>query len=79
MGAVGFYDDQPLFCDLCDGVPSCVEVCPSGALSNKAGEPVSLAAFMESEGTPGQKRVLYAAVVAKPLRRAWTEGRRVDS
>lgn len=79
VGAVGFYDDQPLFCDLCDGSPSCVQVCPSGALSYRKGEEVSLEAFLEPGGTPSQKRVRYAAALAKPLRKAWAEGRRVDS
>lgn len=79
VGAVGFYDNQPLFCDLCDGSPTCVEVCPSGALSFIEGEEVSLSVFMNSEGTPGQKRAHFAAVQAQPLRQGWQEGRRVDS
>ena len=79
VGAVGFYDDQPLFCDLCDGSPSCVEVCPSGALTLKEGLEVSLAAFLDAEGSPSQKRAGYATVQAGPLRQGWKEGRRVDS
>jgi len=79
VGAVGFYGDQPLFCDLCDGSPTCVEVCPSGALSYEEGREVSLADFLDSEGSPGQRRANFAAVQAEPLRRGWKEGRRVDS
>ncbi|MGD2122756.1 MAG: 4Fe-4S dicluster domain-containing protein [Gemmatimonadota bacterium] len=79
IGAVGFYEDQPLFCDLCDGAPSCVTVCPSGALSltNEGG--MSLASFIEFQGTPSQKRVNFASAIGAPLRRLWAEGRRVDS
>jgi Fe-S-cluster-containing hydrogenase component 2 len=79
VGAVGFFDDQPLFCDLCDGAPSCVAVCPSGALSLREDQKVSLAPFMEFEGTASQKRVNFASVLGAPLRRQWAEGRRVDS
>ncbi len=79
VGAVGFYDDQPLFCDLCDGAPSCVAVCPSGALSYQEGQEVSLAAFLDAEGSPGQKRAHFATVQAEPLRQEWQAGRRVDS
>lgn len=79
VGAVGFYDEQPLFCDLCDGAPSCVAVCPSGALSHQKGAEVSLAQFLGVEGSPSQKRVHFANVLAEPLRKAWAEGRRVDS
>jgi Fe-S-cluster-containing hydrogenase component 2 len=79
VGAVGFYQDQPLFCDLCDGSPTCVEVCPSGALSYRQGQEVSLAVFLDGEGSPGQKRAHYATVQAQPLRQGWQAGRRVDS
>ncbi|MFH1763494.1 MAG: 4Fe-4S dicluster domain-containing protein [Gemmatimonadota bacterium] len=79
VGAVGFYEDQPLFCDLCDGSPTCVEVCPSGALSYRQGQEVSLAIFLDAEGSPAQKRAHYATVRAQPLRQGWQAGRRVDS
>jgi Fe-S-cluster-containing hydrogenase component 2 len=79
VGAVGFYDQEPLFCDLCDGSPSCVAVCPSEALSCQAGKEMSLAPFLEMEGSPAQKRVHFATIMAEPLREAWAEGRRVDS
>jgi hypothetical protein len=54
-------------------------VCPSGALSYQEGETVSLADFLHVEGSPAQRRVNYASVVAEPLRRAWAAGTRVDS
>jgi len=79
VGAVGSYEGTPLFCDLCDGDPTCVAICPSGALSYREGEEVSLAAFLESGGSPGQKRVHFAAVQGEPLRQEWATGRRVDS
>ena len=31
IGAIGFYEGQPLFCDLCDGATACVAVCPTRA------------------------------------------------
>jgi len=79
VGAIGFYEEQPLFCDLCDGNPTCVQNCPSGALSNKEDEEVSLAAYMDFQGTPGQRRVHFANLLARPLREEWAAGRRVDS
>jgi carbon-monoxide dehydrogenase iron sulfur subunit len=79
VGAVGFYDGQPLFCDLCDGAPSCVEVCPTGALSNVIDAETSLASFLDSQGTPAQKRARFAKVKAEPLREEWAAGRRVDA
>ena len=80
VGAVGFYNDQPLFCDLCGGAPTCVTICPSGALTYRE-EPkeVSLEAFMDSEGNPNQRRAHFAKVLAEPLRKEWSEGGRVDS
>jgi carbon-monoxide dehydrogenase iron sulfur subunit len=79
VGAVGFHNDTPLFCDLCDGDPSCVATCPSGALSHRTGEDVSLADFLESKGSPSQRRIHFATVQGEPLRREWAAGRRVDS
>ena len=79
VGAIGFYQDQPLFCDLCDGDPTCVRTCPSGALSNQEGKEVSLAAYLDFQGTPAQRRVHFANVQALPLREEWAAGRRVDS
>jgi Fe-S-cluster-containing hydrogenase component 2 len=79
VGAVGFYDDQPLFCDLCNGAPTCVAICPSGALSFTRNQDVSLAPFMDFQGTPSQKRINFATVMGEPLRRQWAYGRRVDS
>jgi Fe-S-cluster-containing hydrogenase component 2 len=78
VGAIGFYEDQPLFCDLCDGAPTCVATCPTGALTNRDGHAVSLAEFLDFEGTPGQKRAHFAAVKALPMREEWAAGRRVD-
>jgi carbon-monoxide dehydrogenase iron sulfur subunit len=79
VGAVGVHEDQPLFCDLCEGAPTCVATCPTGALSNLDGREPSLAPFMDLRGTPGQKRARFASVKARPLREEWAAGRRVDS
>lgn len=79
VGAIGFYEDQPLFCDLCDGSPTCVEICPTGALSNLADGEVSLASYLDFQGTPGQKRARFASAAARPLREEWAAGRRVDA
>jgi Fe-S-cluster-containing hydrogenase component 2 len=79
IGAVGFHDEQPLFCDLCDGANSCVGVCPTGALSYRPDQAVSLEAFLDSRGSPGQRRAHYLAVKGAPLREEWAAGRRVDS
>lgn len=79
VGAIGFHNDEPLFCDLCDGDPTCVGVCPTGALSDVEDEEVSLAPFMEYQGTPGQRRAKFARVQAVPVREEWAAGRRVGS
>jgi len=78
VGAVGFYSDTPLFCDLCGGATSCIAVCPTDALSNVDGG-VSLVAFLNVEGGPAEKRVYYAEVLTQPIREAWKQGARVDS
>jgi NAD-dependent dihydropyrimidine dehydrogenase PreA subunit len=79
VGAIGFHDDQPLFCDLCDGEPNCVATCPTGALSNREDETVSLAPFMDFGGAPGRKRARFATLKAEPLREEWAAGGRVDA
>lgn len=79
VGAIGFYEARPLFCDLCDGSPSCVATCPTEALSHAPDQEVSLAPFLEVQGTPGQKRAYFAAVQGEPLREEWEAGRRVDA
>ncbi len=79
VGAVGFYDEQPLFCDLCNGELSCIEACPSGALSYEEDEETSLEAFLSSDGNPNQKRAHYARELGAPIREYWKNGGRVDS
>ena len=80
IGAVGFHDGQPLFCDLCGGAPACVGTCPSGALSYREDlAPVSLKSFQSSVGNPGHKRALYARAIGESLRESWKKGARVDS
>jgi Fe-S-cluster-containing hydrogenase component 2 len=77
IGAVGFHNDQPLFCDLCGGTPVCEIICPTQALYvEKEAEP-SLAEFLEVEGTPAQKRVHYAKVQSEPVREKWLDGLRL--
>ena len=77
IGAVGYHNDHPLFCDLCGGTPSCVTICPTEALVlDKELEP-SLAEFQEYEGTPAQRRVNYAQVKAEPVREKWLAGWRL--
>lgn len=80
IGAVGFHDGQPLFCDLCGGAPACVSACPSGALSCREElKPISLKSFRSSTGNPGHKRALYARALGESLRLSWKKGARVDS
>jgi Fe-S-cluster-containing hydrogenase component 2 len=79
VGAIGFHGDGPLFCDLCDGDPTCVGVCPSGALSNQEADAVSLAPFLDFQGTPGQRRANFARASGVPVREEWVSGRRVGS
>lgn len=77
IGAAGFYDGEPLFCDLCDGAPSCVDVCPTAALVDAADLAPSLAPFMESSGTSARRRADYARRVAAPVRDSWLAGWRL--
>jgi carbon-monoxide dehydrogenase iron sulfur subunit len=80
IGAVGFHEAQPLFCDLCGGATACVDVCPSGALSYREDfREVSLKLFLPCQGNPSQKRAHYAQAQGEPLRQSWKEGARVDS
>lgn len=79
VGAVGYHDALPLFCDLCDGEMSCVTNCPSGALTYRDTVGASLAAFVDGAGSPTEKRARYVEVEAEPLRAGWLAGRRIDS
>ncbi len=79
VGAIGFHQDRPLFCDLCGGSAACVRVCPSGSLSFREDyREIPLAGFISSEGTPSQKRARYALVQGVPLRTAWKDGARME-
>jgi len=77
IGAVGFHDDQPLFCDLCGGTPACAMICPTEALVYDEQAEPSLAEFSESEGSPAQKRVEYTRVISQPVREKWLAGWRL--
>ena len=78
IGAVGFYDSRPLFCDLCDGAISCVKVCPSQALScPETPEEISLQAYLPSTGNPGERRARLALARGAPVRESWKNGARV--
>ncbi len=79
IGAVGFHEGQPLFCDLCGGKTTCVSECPTGALSNRVSGEISLGEFLESEGYAREKRFRYATVTSGQIRKAWAAGRRVDA
>ena len=77
IGAVGFHDDYPLFCNLCGGTPACEMICPTKALTVEKDEEPSLADFLGAEGTPAQKRVEYARVLSEPIRQRWLAGWRL--
>jgi len=80
IGAVGFYDQLPLFCDLCGGKTSCVTACPTDALTYREDyRDVSLEAFIDDDRRESIRRMNYALEIAKPLREQWKSGRRVDS
>lgn len=77
IGAIGFYDDNPLYCDLCGGTPACVMICPTEALVVEQDLEPSLEQFQEFEGIPAQKRVNYAKIQAEPVREKWLAGWRL--
>ena len=79
VGAVGIYEEKPLFCDLCDGEMSCIGECPSDALSFVENEEVSLKEFLQNEGNPAQRRAQFAKRQSQKLREFWISGGRVDS
>jgi len=80
IGAVGFYDGLPLFCDLCGGTPACVPACPARCLTESGPtEGPSLQAFLGTAGSPAEKRAAFALVRGEPVRAAWMSGKRVDS
>ncbi len=79
IGAVGFYEGVPLFCDLCGGALECVAACPTQALSYRADHrDVSLAMY-SSTGNPAERRARYCRGQGKELRLSWQSGARVDS
>jgi carbon-monoxide dehydrogenase iron sulfur subunit len=80
IGAVGFHDGRPLFCDVCGGAPACVPACPSRALSfQEDGRAISLQPFLSARGSAGEKRTLFACARGEAMRAGWASGRRIDS
>ncbi len=80
IGAAGFHEGRPLFCDLCDGETVCVTVCPAGALSfSEDYREVSLNTFLSSKGAASERRARYALQQGTPLRESWRKGVRIDS
>ena len=77
IGAIGFHKDQPLFCNLCDGTPSCIEICPTDALVFEEDAEPSLQDYLDVQGTPAEKRVVYTKAVSGPVRQKWLEGWRL--
>jgi anaerobic carbon-monoxide dehydrogenase iron sulfur subunit len=78
IGAIGFFQGQPLLCDLCAGDPACVRICPSQALSYREDyREVPLAGYMPAHGNPGQRRARLALAHGLPLRACWKNGERV--
>lgn len=79
VGAVGFFDGQPIFCDLCGGEVACVPACPSQALSClDDNQRTSLEHLMPGEGSPGLKRSRWALEQGKWLRESWENGARIN-
>ena len=79
IGAAGFYNDQPLFCDLCGGEVSCVGICPSSALFYREEyRDVSLRRFEPSEGNAAQRRTKCVRLQGEAVRKRWEQGARVD-
>lgn len=79
IGAVGFNESEPLFCNLCEGETTCVKNCPTGALSYLEADSTSLKEFLKVEGQPSQKRAHFVKEMSKALREEWINGGRIDS
>jgi Fe-S-cluster-containing hydrogenase component 2 len=79
IGAVGYYDGLPLFCDLCGGETVCVDVCPNGSLVCDDSTEISLDNFRHLEGIAARRRADYVRAISKPVRQSWIDGVRVDS
>ena len=79
IGAVGFWEGHPLFCDLCGGAVSCVGVCPSKSLTYREGASgISLAPFLPAQGNPARKRARFVRVKGEPIRENWKNGGGVE-
>jgi Fe-S-cluster-containing hydrogenase component 2 len=80
IGAVGFHNEKPLFCNLCGGLTSCVTACPTQSLSyREEHREVSLESFSETNGNPASRRAHYAEVQGKSVRDHWKKGGRVEA
>jgi Fe-S-cluster-containing hydrogenase component 2 len=80
IGAVGFFEGRPLFCDLCGGRTVCVSVCPTQALSYREEyREIPLAAYLGAGGNSGSRRLKFALKQGETLRMEWRQGRRIDS
>jgi Fe-S-cluster-containing hydrogenase component 2 len=76
IGAIGSHDGLPLFCNLCDGKPECVEICPTQALS-VIDESPSLGDYLEQEEASSVRRARYAWEEGVSMRAAWADGKRL--
>jgi Fe-S-cluster-containing hydrogenase component 2 len=80
VGAVGFVDGRPLFCDLCGGSVLCVTACPSRALADVATfRNVALAPYLPARGNPAERRARYTGTQGAELRGRWKNGARAES
>jgi Fe-S-cluster-containing hydrogenase component 2 len=77
VGAVGYHEERPLFCDLCDGETECVQICPTDALYLEDKEGPSLEAFAGGDASASQRRVAYAKACGEPMRERWAAGGRL--
>ena len=75
IGAIELYNDIPHVCDLCGGDPRCVKECTLDAICYDPDitEKVSLKSYKKASRrlSPEAKRVRYAELSAKALRKQW--------
>lgn len=75
IGAIEICGDIVYVCDLCGGMPKCVEACTEGAITlAKEGKGPSLASLQKETKnlSPSHKRLLYLKRLGMSLREKWS-------
>jgi carbon-monoxide dehydrogenase iron sulfur subunit len=75
MGAIEIYENIVYVCDLCGGMPKCVDVCTEGAITfaeREHGPSLDAIKKETNKMSPNQKRLCYLKKLGASVREKWS-------